>query len=67
MAAKLAKTKKSDFAFFEADLLILEAKQAFIHLQKAFTKAPILRHFDPKRDICIETDTLGYAIGEVLS
>ena len=33
----------------------------------AFTKAPILRHFDPKCHIRIETDGLGYVIGGVLN
>ena len=38
-----------------------------MYLQKAFIKAPILRHFDPKCYIRIETDASGYAIGEVFS
>ncbi len=29
------------------DFLTSKAKKAFIHLRKAFTKALILRHFDP--------------------
>ena len=44
-----------------------KAKQAFTQLRQAFTKAPILRHFDPKCHIRIETVMSGYAIGEVLS
>ena len=43
------------------------AKQAFTQLKQAFTKAPILQHFDPKCHIRIETDVSGYAIGGVLS
>ncbi len=52
---KLTKPKKSDLVkaqnfaranSFGADFLTSEAKKAFIHLQKDFTKAPILRHFD---------------------
>ncbi len=46
---KLTITKKSDFAkanSFGTDFLTPEAKKTFIHLQKTFTKAPILRHFD---------------------
>ena len=43
------------------------AKQAFIQLGQAFTKAPILQHFDPKSHIRIETNASGYAIGGVLS
>ena len=44
-----------------------DAKQAFIELRQAFTKAPILRHFDLECYIRIKTDTLGYAISCVLS
>ena len=44
-----------------------EVRSAFNHLQLAFTKAPILRHFDPEYHIWIKTDALGYTIGEVLS
>ena len=47
--------------------LTFSARKAFNQLKKAFTKSPILRHFDPKCHIRIETDTLGYAIGGVLS
>ena len=43
------------------------ARQAFIQLRQAFTKAPILRYFDPECHIWIETDASGYAIGGVLS
>ena len=44
-----------------------EAWSAFNRLRLAFTKAPILRHFDPECHIRIETDASGYAIGGVLS
>ena len=44
-----------------------EARSAFNSLRLAFTKAPILWHFDPKCHIRIETDALGYAIGDVLN
>ncbi len=66
---KLTKSQKSDLAKANSgtDFLTLEAKKGFIHLQKAFTEAPILRHFDSKCHIRIETDTSGYAISEVLS
>ena len=47
--------------------LTLKARLAFIQLKKAFTKAPILWHFDLKCYIRIETDASGYAIGGVLS
>ena len=44
-----------------------DAKRAFTQLRQAFTKAPILRHFDPECHIRIEIDASGYAIGGVLS
>ena len=44
-----------------------EAKLAFSRLRQAFTKAPILHHFDPERYIRIETDASGYTIGGILS
>ncbi len=68
-ASKSAKSKKPNFAKANSgtDFLISEAQEAFIHLQKAFTKVLIFRHFDPERHIRIETNALGYAIGEVLS
>ena len=47
--------------------LTLGVKQGLIQLRQAFTKAPILRHFDIKYHIRIETDASGYAIGGVLS
>ncbi len=67
--AKSAKSKESNFvkANSGTDFLTPGAKEAFIHLRKAFTKAPILRHFDPECHIQIETDALGYVIGRVLS
>ncbi len=71
---KSTKSKKSDLpkASFvrvnsATDFLTHKAKKAFIHLQNAFTKALILKHFDPKYYICIEINALGYAITGVLS
>ncbi len=66
---KLTKSKKSDLANANSgtDFFTLEAKKAFIHLQKVFTEALILRHFDPEYHIRIETDASGYAIGEIFS
>ena len=43
-----------------------DARQAFTQLRQAFTKAPILRLFDPKYHIPIETNTSGYTTGGVL-
>ena len=47
--------------------LIPKARLAFNKLRKAFTKAPIFQHFDPKCNIPIEIDVLSYAIGGILS
>ena len=51
----------------ESGFLTANAKEAFFQLRRAFTKAPVLRHFDPERHIWIETNAFGYAIGGVLS
>ena len=51
----------------ESIFLTLDAKEAFNQLRQAFTKAPILRHFDLEYHIQIETNVSGYAIGGVLS
>ena len=51
----------------EPSFLTPDARRAFTQLRQAFTEAPILRHFDSKRHIQIETNASGYAIGGVLS
>ena len=43
------------------------ARRAFTQLSQAFTKALILRYFDPECHIWIKTDASGYAIYGVLS
>ncbi len=69
----LAKSKKSKSkaniakANSGTDFLISRAKKAFIHLQRAFIEAPILKYFDPEHHIWTGTDASGYAIGGVLS
>ena len=47
--------------------LTLGARETLNCLHLTFTEALILRHFDPKCHIWIETDALGYVIGGVLS
>ena len=47
--------------------LIPNTRQAFTQLRQTFTKALILRHFDPKCHIWIETDLSGYAMSGLLS
>ncbi len=72
--SKLIKSKKSDLPKVNftkvnsrTDFLTFETKKAFIYLWKAFTKAPILRHFYLEYHIRIKIDTLKYAISGVLS
>jgi hypothetical protein len=39
----------------------------FDYLKEAFTKAPVLMSFDPKKEIIMETDMSDYVLGVVLS
>ena len=56
-----------DITKAESSFLTPDTKIAFNRLWLAFTKTPILQHFDPKCHIQVETDVLGYAISGVLS
>jgi hypothetical protein len=59
----LTKLKKKDVEFEW-----LEGQQrAFEAMVQAFTTAPILRHFDHRREIVIETDATDYVSAGVLS
>ena len=62
-----SKKMKSVHDSEEPKFLTSKAKKAFNRLRQAFTKVPILQHFDPECHIRIETNALGYAIGRVLS
>ena len=74
---KLAKPKKNllksrNSPNFDAkdnglSFLIPKARSAFNYLRLAFIKASILRYFDPKYHIWIETNVLSYAISGVLN
>lgn len=70
----LARSKKTilskDFMkinLSKTDFLTSKTKKVFTHLWKTFSKALIPCYFDPELYICIETDLLGYVIGDVLS
>ena len=70
--SKNKKSRKSTYvlnigATREPNFLTPNAKKAFNHLRLAFIKAPILRYFDSKNHIQIETDASCYAIGGVFS
>ena len=72
-----SKSKKSKNAKFgvqthlsttrEPTFLTFDAREAFNQLRQMFTKALILRHFDPECYIRIENDASGYTMGEVLN
>jgi hypothetical protein len=44
-----------------------KAQKAFDTLKTAFTTAPILTHFDPRRPIILETDASDYALAGIIS
>jgi hypothetical protein len=44
-----------------------EATSVFRRLREAFTRAPVLQHFDPEKLIKLETDASGFAIAGILS
>jgi len=44
-----------------------EALEAFAALKRAFTKAPILRHFDPVLQIMVKTDVSDFVMSGILS
>jgi hypothetical protein len=45
----------------------MEQQMAFNILKATFTSAPILAHFDPDRDVIVETDASDYVSTGVLS
>ena len=51
----------------EPGFLTFNARQVFSQLKQVFIKASILRHFDTKHHIRIDSDASGYAISGVLS
>lgn len=60
--------KKRHNAFLDKKFKLPEkAKEAFNKLKEAFTEAPLLRHFDPRLRIRVETDASGYAISGIIS
>jgi hypothetical protein len=42
-------------------------KRSFAELRDAFTKAPVLAHFDPVRPIRLKTDASGFVIAGIIS
>ena len=66
-SSKLRKLSGNSGATEEPKFLTSDAREVFNLLWQAFTKAPILRHFDLERYIRIETNASGYTIGRVLN
>ena len=67
---KLLKSRNSsnfDTKKVGPSFLTFKARVAFNHLWLAFTKAPILRYFDPECHIWIKTDASSYAISGMLN
>ena len=64
---KIGNTLNFDAKNTGPSFLTPKARSAFNRLRLAFTKALILRHFDPECYIWIETNASSYAIGGVLS
>jgi hypothetical protein len=60
-AEKGKQTKKMQWLWGE------EQEEAFKWLKEAFTAAPVLTHYDPLRQLLIETDASGFAAGAILS
>ena len=44
-----------------------KANEAFETLKRAFISAPVLAQFDPDKETVLETDSLGYCIGGIMS
>lgn len=66
MQIKEAKQQKNQF-YNRKITLISEVKGAFVKLKKAFIKALILRYFNPKKRIVVETDASGFTISGIIS
>ncbi|RYN15579.1 hypothetical protein AA0115_g12973 [Alternaria tenuissima] len=63
LAAPLITLTKKDAKFNFDD----NCREAFDALKRAFTTAPILRHFDPDLPIIVEADASDYVTAGVLS
>lgn len=44
-----------------------KCQESFDDLKKAFTTAPILLHFDPRKQIVVETDASDHVVAGVMS
>ena len=44
-----------------------EVHSTFIELKEKFSSTPMLRHFNPKKAVCLETDASAFAITGILS
>ena len=44
-----------------------KARSTFVELKEKFSSTPMLRHFDPEKAVCLETDTSAFVIAGILS
>lgn len=63
IARPLTRLTKKDLKWSFGD----PERAAFNALKEAFTRAPVLAHFEPGRQLVVETDASDYAIAAVLS
>jgi hypothetical protein len=63
IVAPMTQLTRKDICFIWSD----ECSQSFETLKKAFTMAPVLRHFDYERQIIVETDASDYVSAGILS
>lgn len=63
LALPLTKLTRKDTPF----LWSTQAEAAFRNLRNAFITAPILAHFDPEKEITVETDASDYVAAGILS
>ena len=67
ICTKKVKASKAKNLSQSSTFLTADVKRAFTKLRQVFVEASILNHFDHKRHIQIEIDTLGYVIGRILN
>ncbi len=66
-AKKSKASRAKNLSSQSGSFLTSKARKAFTKLRQAFVKAPILKHFNPKRHIQIEIDASSYVIGRIFS
>ena len=44
-----------------------KVRSTFVKLKEKFSSTPMLRHFNPEKEVCLETDTSAFMIAGILS